>query len=163
MITTIFLSLVLMAGLFLMLLSGVGFIQDQRFFTSAPQAVQDLVLPRKERFPGAHALGWVMAITSVLMMIGAFVYGGWDGHRNGFSFMQYFVRFLTMLWALKAFDILFFDFFLLCRSSFFTHFYPETKPALGPHLFGYNWKTHLSHILLSPVISLVLAWICTKF
>ena len=161
MILTILLSLVMMAGLFLMLLSGVGFIQDKKFFSSAPQEVQAVVQPREERFPGAHAIGWCMAVISILMMGGAVVYGAWDGIRNGFSFGQFFARFLIMLWGLKAYDILFFDAFLLCRSNFFPHFYPETKPVLGPHLFGYNKKTHLVHIVAMLIGSAVLGWVCT--
>ena len=35
MILTFILSVLMMTGLFLMLLGGVGFIQDKRFFTSA--------------------------------------------------------------------------------------------------------------------------------
>lgn len=86
MLLTIVLSLVMMAGLFLMLLAGVGFIQDTRFFTSAPKEVQKVIRPRAKRFPGAHALGWCMGILSILMIAGAVVYGGWDGIRNGFGF-----------------------------------------------------------------------------
>ena len=41
---TLFLSFVMMAGLFLMLWGAVGFVQNKRFFTSAPKAVQDAVL-----------------------------------------------------------------------------------------------------------------------
>jgi len=36
MILTFLLSVLMMTGLFLMLLGGVGFIQDKRFFSSAP-------------------------------------------------------------------------------------------------------------------------------
>ena len=160
MLTTIILSLVMMAGLFLLLYAGVGLVQDKKFFSSAPKEVQEAVMPRDERFPGAHALGWVLAVTAILMMAGAVVYGGWDGIRNSFSFRQYFFRFLIMFWSLKAYDILFFDYVLLCRSGFFPHFYPEVRPVLGPHLFGYNRNTHLCHILASPVLAAVLAWIC---
>ena len=106
-------------------------------------------------------LRWCMAVISILMMGGAVVYGAWDGIRNGFGFGQFFARFLIMLWGLKAYDILFFDAFLLCRSNFFTHFYPETKPVLGPHLFGYNKKTHLVHIVAMLIGSAVLGWVCT--
>lgn len=43
---TIILSIVMMAGLFLMLWSAVGFIQDKRFFTSAPKAAQEVLQQR---------------------------------------------------------------------------------------------------------------------
>ena len=158
---TLTLSLVMMAGLFLMLLSGVGFIQDKRFFTSAPREVREAVGEKEERFAGQRLLGWMMAALSVALMAGAIVYGAWDGIRNGFAFGRFFVRFAVMLLLLKAFDILFFDWFLLCRSGFFTHFYPEVRPYLGPHLFGYNRKSHLVQIALFLAGSALLAWICT--
>lgn len=43
MITTLLLSLQMMAGLFLLLLDGVGFVQDKRFFSSAPAQTQEVV------------------------------------------------------------------------------------------------------------------------
>ena len=160
---TFLLSVIMMAGLFLMLYSGVGLIQDKRFFTSAPLEVQNAVTDHSERFKGAHALGWILTAVSVGMLVGAPVYACYDGLRNGYSFMQIFVRLLIMLWGLKAFDIIVFDWILLCNSGFFPHFYPEVKEVLGPHLFGYNRKEHLTHIILSVPVSLILAAICTLF
>ena len=117
------------------------------------------------RFPGQRAVGWAMIALSLALMVGALVIGGWDGIRNGFDFWQFFRRFATMLLDLKAFDIGFFDWFLLCNAgfNFFPHFYPETKAALGRHLFGYNWKTHLAHIIAAFPVSALLAWICSLF
>ena len=51
MITPLLLFLMAMAGLFL-LLGGVGFIQDRKFFSSAPQQLRDAV----------PALAWVCTI-----------------------------------------------------------------------------------------------------
>ena len=163
MIITLLLSLMLMVGLFLMLLAGVGFIQDTRFFSSAPKEVRDVIRPREERFKGAYAIGWSMAAFSVLLMIGAFIIGAWNGINNCFGFGQFFIRFIVMELLLKAFDILFFDWVLLCNAgfNFFPHFYPETKEVLGQYLFGYNRKTHLAHIIGSFVVAAVLGWICT--
>lgn len=162
---TLLLSFMMMAGLFLMLLSGVGFIQDKRFFTSAPKAVQDVVKPRTERFPGAHALGWFLAVLSILIMFGAIVIGAIVGIQEGYGFGQFFVRFLVMLLLLKVYDIFFFDWVLLSNSgfNFFPHFYPETKEVLGRHLFGYNKRTHLLHVTAFPFIAAIIAWICSLF
>lgn len=68
-----------------------------------------------------------------------------------------------MLVSLKAFDVLFFDWFLLCRSQFFPHYYPEVSGLVGPHQFGFNWRSHLLHLLAFPLVSAGLAWICTLF
>ena len=74
MILTILLSIMMMAGLFLMLWGGVGFLQDKRFFSSAPKE-ELAVIPDKlpERFKGQHAVGWMMIVSSLLLMGGAIV------------------------------------------------------------------------------------------
>ena len=154
----------MMLGLFLMLWGGVGFIQDKRFFSSAPKDVQNVVPETKsERFKGQHVVGWVMIVLSFLLMIGALVIGAWDGIVNNYDFWQFFLRFVIMLLGLKVYDIGFFDWVLLCNAGFgfFPHYYPETKPVLGHYLFGYNWKTHLSHIIAGIPLSALMAWVCT--
>ena len=164
MTVTVILSLTLMAGLFLMLWSAVAFIQDKRFFTSAPKDVQAAVRPREEeRFPGARRLGWKLMILAIALMVYALFYAGLDGVRSGFGFWQLFTRYLIMLLALKAFDILFFDLVLLCHSNFFPRYYPEVKGIVGPHQFGYNWREHLLMIVLSPVVAAALAGLCMLF
>ncbi len=157
---TIILSIILMLGLFLMLIAGVAFIQDKKYFTSAPKDIQEAILPREERFPGAHALGWGLMILSLILMFGSLIYAAANGIQNHFSFTEFFGRFLIMFLSLKVFDILFFDYFLLCHSNFYPHFYPETKPYVGPHQFGFNAKSHIIMIILCPVVSLVLSLLC---
>lgn len=158
---TFILTLVMMAGLFLLLWEAVGFVQDKRLFTSAPKEIQDAVQPKTERFKDQHILGWLMLIIALIMMVGAILLGAWDGIRNYFSFSRYFVRFLIMLLGMKVFDIVVFDWFLLCRSNFFPRYFPKVKSIVGPRLFGYNWKTHLKEITVYLVVSLLLAWGCT--
>lgn len=160
MLTTIILSLVMMAGLFLMLYAGVALIQNPRFFSSAPKEVRTAVQPKPERFRGAHFFGWKLAIIAIVLMGGAVCFGCWDGIRNSYSFGQFFLRFLIMLLSLKAYDVLFFDFFLLCRSGFFPRYYPEVKELLGPHLFGYNRRSHVLTGSLSIAGAAALAGIC---
>ena len=164
MLITILLSLMMMAGLFLMLLAGVGFIQDKKFFSSAPKEVRDAVPETKpERFKGQHLIGWVMIILSFVLMGSAVVLAAWNGITNNYSFWQFFIRFFLMLILLKVFDIIFFDWVLLSNAgfNFFPNFYPETKTVLGRYLFGYNWKTHLLHtVIFIPSVTL-LSWICT--
>lgn len=161
MITTVILALIMMAGLFLILWAAVGFIQKPQFFTSAPKEVQEVILPREERFKGAHWMGWFMAALAILMLFGPMIYGAWDGIQNGFTYGQFLTRFLIMVWGVQVYDILFFDYYLLCRSKFFIHYYPETEPVLGVHLFGYNMKSHATEAVFLFVVCVWLAWICT--
>lgn len=74
-----------------------------------------------------------------------------------------FGRYLIMLYCMELYNILFFDWFLLCHSNFFPHFYPELKGIVGPHMFGYNKRTHILHFLLYIPLCAVIAGICMIF
>lgn len=139
---TLLASFLVMAAYFLLLYAGVGLIQEKKFFSSAPREVFAAVPERKaERFRGAHILGWCLGILAMLLFLGAAVLAAWDGVRNGFTFGAFFARYLVILYVMEAYDILFFDWVLLCHSNFFPRFYPEVKGIVGPHLFGYNKKS----------------------
>lgn len=166
MLITILLSFAMMAGLFLVLWAEVGFIQDKRFASSCPKEELEVMPDRKpERFRGQYAVGWCIAALGVALLLGAVVLGAWNGIKQGFTFLQFFARFAGMLLLLKAFDIGFFDWFLLCNKGFgfFVHYYPEVDAVLGRHLFGYNKKSHMIQILLMIAGSLALAGICILF
>ena len=65
--------LIIMAAYFL-LYGAVGFIQDKRFFSSAPKenlyAIPDT---KEERFRGAHIAGWCIVILALVMFAGALI------------------------------------------------------------------------------------------
>ncbi len=156
---TILLSVTTMAGLFLMLWSGVGFIQDKRFFSSAHKDLLAVVQPKPERFKGQHVLGYILAFISIAMNIGPVVIGAVDGVNNGFTFAEFFLRFGLMVILLKAYDIFFFDWILLCNSGFFPHYYPETKELIGHQLFGYNMVSHVIHTAVYLAFAAGLSWV----
>ena len=161
MIVTIISTLMMMAAYFLILYAGVALIQDKKFFSSAPKEIVDAVPNSKERFRGAHTVGWIVIVVAFLTFAGAFVLGGWNGIKNDFGFFGFFIRFIIMLYGMELFDIGFFDWKLLCHSNFFPRFYPEVKDIVGPHLFGYNWRTHLMHFIIYIPACAAVAWICT--
>lgn len=66
-------------------------------------------------------------------------------HQKQLPFGAFFARYLVILYVMEVYDILFFDWVLLCHSNFFPHFYPEVKGIAAPQLFGYNKKAHLTH------------------
>ena len=163
MVTTIVLALIMMAGFFLMLYSAVALIQDKKYFTSAPEDIQEAVQPKEERFPGQHLLGRHLLAVSVMLLAVPMFFGAMDGVKNGFSFGQFVTRFLIMLLGLKAFDVIFFDWYLLCHSHFFPRWYPEVKDLVGPHQFGFNKRFHIITALLCIPASCLMAWFCTLF
>ena len=165
MLLTVFLALVFCAAITIMLISAVTFVQDTRFFSSAPKEAQEVLKPRNEElFFGARAMGWVLMILSVLMILGVGVISIWDGFRSGFSFLQFFLRFVLIFTIYKAYDMVFFDWFLLCRFRFFQHYYPEVAPVYDGRKYGYNLKSQLLKLfVIFPAASALGAWICTLF
>ncbi|MCD7733170.1 MAG: hypothetical protein LUH56_06995 [Oscillospiraceae bacterium] len=145
---TIVSTLMIMLGYFLMLYGAVGFIQDKRLFSSAHKEYLAVIPDKKERFKGAHIIGWIILIVAICLFVGAFAIAIWDGARNQFGALKFFARFITMLYAMEIYDILFFDWYLLCRSNFFIHFYPELKSVDRSHFFGYNKKSHITHFII---------------
>ena len=165
MLLTVFLALVFCAAITLLLVAGVAFVQDVKFFSSAPKEVRALLKPRdREPFHGARAVGWVMMILSALAILGAFGVAVWDGCRSGYSFARFFQRFALILTIYKAYDMIFFDWFLLCRFGFFQHYFPETAPALEGRKYGFNIKSQLLKLLvIFPAVSALAAWLCSSF
>lgn len=158
---TFLLALLAIVGICLMLYSAVAFVQDKRFFGSAPKEAQKLMQPKPERFKGQHFLGWVLLILSLLMVVAAAVLAVWDGVRNDFGFWQFFARFLIILYAYKAFDMICFDWLLVTRSHFFQHYYPEIEGCEAYSKYGFNLKSQIIRIIAYPFICAFAAWICT--
>ena len=158
---TILLSILSMIALFVLLYGAVAFVQDRRFFTSAPKEIQAVATDHEERFPGQRIIGWILIVIALGMFAFVLIYAGYDGIRNNFTFWDFFIRYLTILYLLKAFDIICLDYYLLTKSHFFQHYYPETEGCEGYHNFGFNRKEQLIRIAIFPFVSLLLAYICT--
>lgn len=123
MLLTVFLAIVFCAAISLMLLSAVAFIQDKKLFSSAPKEAQEVLRPREtELFYGARIIGWTLMIFSMLMIAGVGVIAIWDGLRSDYTFWQFFLRFVFIFTVYKAYDMICFDWFLLCRFRFFQYY-----------------------------------------
>jgi len=162
MILTVFLAVVFCAAITLVLISAVVFIKDKKLFSSAPKEALALVKDRKqEEFYGARRIGWVLMTISIIMILGVGVVSIWDGFRSGFTFWQFFLRFVMIFTIYKIYDMTFFDYFLLCRFRFFQHFIPEVTPVYTDRKYGYNIKSQLMKLLvIFPAASALAAWIC---
>ncbi|MCR4704200.1 MAG: hypothetical protein K5665_11120, partial [Saccharofermentans sp.] len=88
----------------------------------------------------------------------------WDGFRSDFTFWQFFFRFVSIFTIYKVYDMIFFDYFLLCKFQFFQTFTPEVTPVYNNRKYGYNIKSQLLKlIVIFPAASAIAAWVCTLF
>jgi len=62
---TLLLTLICIAGAFLMLFAAVAFIQDKKYFGTAPKDELERIQVYKKRFPGMHILGCVLGILAI--------------------------------------------------------------------------------------------------
>lgn len=163
MLLTIFLAIVFCAAITLMLLSAVAFIQNEKFFSSAPKEAREVIRPRKtELFYGARAIGWTLMAFAILMILGVGVISIWDGFRSGFTFWQFFLRFVLIFTIYKVYDMVCFDYFLLMKFHFFQYYFPEVGSVYPLKKYGFNIKSQLLKLLvIFPAASALAAWICT--
>ena len=165
MLLTVFLAIVFCAAMALMLISCVAFIQDNRFFSSAPKEARSVLKQREqELFYGARAIGWTLFIMSGLLILGTVVIAVWDGFRSGFTFCQFFWRFVLILTIYKICDMVLIDNYLLLKFHFFQHYYPEAAHVMEGRKYGFNIKSQLLKLfVIFPAVSALAAWICTLF
>ena len=165
MLLTIFLAIVFCTAITLMMFAAVAFIQNEKFFSSAPKEAQAVLHHRDEElFYGARTIGWTLMIFSMLMILGVGIISIWDGLRSGFTFWQFFLRFVLIFTIYKLYDMICFDYFLLMKFHFFQYYYPETESVYSGRKYGYNIKSQLLKlIVIFPATSALAAWICSLF
>jgi len=165
MLLTIFLAIVFCSAMALMLLSAVTFIQDNRFFSSAPKEAREVIIQKdQELFYGARKIGWTLFILSVLMILGVGAVSIWDGIRSGFTFGQFFLRFVLIFTIYKLCDMILIDNFLLLKFHFFQYYYPEAESVMEGRKYGFNIRSQLLKLfVIFPAASALTAWICSLF
>ena len=163
MLITIFLALIFCVAITLMMFSAVAFIQNKKFFSSAPKEAQEVLIDRKEElFLGARKIGWTLMVFSFLMILGVGVISIWDGFRSGYTYWQFFIRFVSIFTVYKLYDMIFFDYFLLMKFKFFQFYFPEVDSVYSGRKYGYNIKSQLLKlIVIFPAASALAAWICS--
>ena len=165
MFLTVFLAIVFCAAMALMLISAVAFIQDNKFFSSAPKETREVLIQRdKELFLGARTIGWTLFIISILITIGVIIIAVSDGIKSGFTFRQFFLRFLLIFTVYKICDMVLIDNYLLLKSHFFQYYYPEAESVMEGRKYGFNIKSQLLKLfVIFPAVSALAAWVCTLF
>lgn len=128
-----------------------------------PEDVQDRLRPRIENLPmnTKRVLGIIGLVILMLAWLGLFIVGGMDGKARGFTYWDYAIRFLIIGIAVKAFDIIGLDYFLLTKTKFFQHYFPETEGCAGWQNFGYNRKQQMRQCVIIPICCLISAYIFT--
>lgn len=129
---TLLASFLVMAAYFLLLYAGVGLIQEKK--SSPPRRVRSSPPFLREK-PSASAARISSAGASASWRCCCFSVRQSSPRGTAFGTVSpsaaFFARYLVILYVMEAYDILFFDWVLLCHSNFFPRFYPEVKGIVG--------------------------------
>ena len=162
MAVTIVLALIMMALLFLMIWSATYFLPWSGLMKFFPEDIRDKAAGHQPPFPEAPRIGWICLILCAAGMAGVILYAGWAGIQRGYTFKDFMIRFLVIFVGIKAFYIIALDYFLITKSHFFQHYFPETEGCEGYHRFGYNKNQQIPRVIALPFLAVLAAWICTK-
>ena len=115
--------------------------------------------PPKSKQIVAHIL---LAVFLVAMFAGM-IYLGVDGIRNGYGFWKLTLRFIVMLYVMKAFDIIVQDQWLVMTVGYFKRIFPETADCDGWKDRGFNNKNQIIRIIAYPFLCMITAGIFMIF
>lgn len=107
----------------------------------------------------AHALlaGFLLA------MLAGMLYVGREGLRDGCGFWGLTLRFIVLLYAMKAFDIIVQDQWLVMTVGYFKRLYPETAGCAGWRDRGFNTRQQLARIVVYPFLCILTAGLFVLF
>ena len=160
---TVILTLLMCILLFLMIWSAAFFLPWRKLMDFFPEDIREKAIDHKPPFRMAPVIGWICMIVCMLGFAMVIVYGGWDGVQKNYTFLQHLVRFLIILFGVKAFDIIALDYILITKTHFFQHYLPETEGCAGYQDFGFNRREQIRQIIMLPFAALLTAWICSLF
>lgn len=159
MILTIVLAFVGCILLFLMIWEATVTMPFAALAKNFPVDVQEKLKPRIESLPltPQRVIGGIILVILIMAWLGLFIVGGLDGKVHGFGYWDYAVRFLVIGIAVKVYDIVGLDYFLLTKTKFFQHYFPETEGCEGWQQFGYNREQQTRQCIIIPICCLLSA------
>lgn len=115
--------------------------------------------PSKRKQIMAHIL---LALALIAMFAGV-IYLGIDGIKNGYGFWKLTLRFIVLLYVMKAFDILVQDQWLVMTVGYFKKLYPESADCDGWKDRGFNNKNQIVRIIAYPFLCMITAGVFMLF
>ena len=158
MLTTFILLGIIYALAIAYILVGV-FLIPKFAVTSMPEDIKTIVRNRPDLPKRRTVLGYICAAAVACGLLGVLIYAGVDAVKNGFTFLQIFVRFLILLMGYKLFDIICLDWWLITKSHIFQKVFPETEGCEGYTQFGFNRNKQIPRLIAFPILSLIIAGI----
>ncbi len=128
-----------------------------------PKDVQLAAKEHPEPPKSKQLVAHVLLAIFLIAMLGGMIYLGVDGIENGYGFWKLTLRFIVLLYVMKAFDILVQDQWLVMTVGYFKKIYPETADCDGWKDRGFNNMNQIIRIIIYPFMCMITAGIFMLF
>ena len=128
-----------------------------------PEDVQESGKDHPEPPKSKQIIAHLLLAVFLIAMFGGIIYLGVDGLGNGYGFWKLTLRFIIMLYIMKAFDILVQDQWLVMTVGYFKKIFPETAECEGWKDRGFNNKNQIIRIIAYPFLCMMTAGIFMLF
>ena len=142
---------------------------------ASPMAKPSLVLrflPEDVRIAGKdhpeppmykQIIAHILLALFLIAMFAGMIYLGIDGIRNGYGFWRLTLRFILLLYIMKAFDIIVQDQWLVMTMGYFKKIFPETADCDGWKNRAFNNKNQIIRIIVYPFLCMITAGLFLLF
>lgn len=154
---TVILTLLMIADISIVILIATACLPARMVMNTMPQDLKEKTKNHPDPPGWKKLIGIIVLIGGIVLYLWIVFYAGYDGIKQGWGFWKIFVRYMIILYGFKLFDIVCLDWWLITKTHFFQHFFPETEGSEGYHSFGFNKKEQLKRIILFPFICAILA------
>lgn len=157
MYTTILTALILCAAEFLTILLASPMAKPGLVLRFLPADIREAARDHPEPPRWKQMIAHLLLGIFLLAFLGGMLFLGLDGLRHGYGFRQLTLRFITVLYITKIFDIVVQDQWLVMTTGFFRRLFPETAHCAGWHDRNFNNKNQLIRILAYPFLCMLTA------
>lgn len=163
MLKTILIALILCTVEILVIVIASPMAKPSIVLRFLPEDVRLAASNHPEPPKGKQMIAHLLLVFFLIAMFGGMIYLGIDGLKSGFGFWQMTLRFIVMLYVMKAFDILVQDQWLVMTIGYFKKLYPETAECEGWKDRGFNNKNQIIRIVAYPFLCMLTAGIFMLF
>lgn len=163
MIKTVIVALVICLIEFIVIVSASPMAKPSLVLRFLPEDVQLAGKNHPEPPKSKQIIAHILLGIFLISMLAGIIYLGVDGIRSGYGFWKLTLRFIIMLYIMKAFDIIVQDQWLVMTVGYFKKLYPETSDCEGWKDRSFNNKNQIIRIVVYPFLCMLTAAVFMLF
>ena len=163
MLKTILMALLICILEFLVIVIASPLAKPSLVLSFLPKDIREKGKSHPEPSVWKQLIGHFLLIVMVFCYLFGFIYVGKNALQDGCGYWQITLRYLVMLYVIKAFDIIVQDQWLVMTSGYYKKLYPETADCAGWKDRSFNTKNQIKRLILFPFAAMLTGGIVLLF